>query len=222
MKDRERALQSLDLAYFKYCGIIRNLEEGFKVGVCALLIRDWADLFLFLSSTMTLLISSVNSKKSAKHGVFSDGKNYCKLFFASPGLLFVDTWSSVLEVHQHQSSQKLSLDNDTRRQPDTPLPSHHAREQRVNSRFANLLSQGPPSLSTNEWGFEDVVLPPGPKRWSIKNDPCIWVSRWWLQSIIRYPVASTEFWRNENQEDTMAHIHHRGPLSSKHLLISSL
>jgi len=40
VKDRERALQSLDLAYFKYCGIIRNLEEGFKVGVCALLIRD--------------------------------------------------------------------------------------------------------------------------------------------------------------------------------------
>lgn len=31
VKDRERALQSLDFAYFKYCGIIRNLEEGFKV-----------------------------------------------------------------------------------------------------------------------------------------------------------------------------------------------
>jgi len=70
---------------------------------------------------------------------------------------------SALEVHQHQSLQKLSLDDDddTRRQPDTP---HHGREQRVNSRFANLLSQGPPSLSTDEWGFEDVVLPPGPKR----------------------------------------------------------
>jgi len=87
VKDRERALQSLDLAYFKYCGIIRNLEEGFKVReppVCALLTHHCLS-FSFSSSTMTLLISSVNSKKSAKHGVPSDGKNYCKLLlFASP------------------------------------------------------------------------------------------------------------------------------------------
>lgn len=32
VKDREHALQSLDLAYFTYRGIVRNLEEGFKVG----------------------------------------------------------------------------------------------------------------------------------------------------------------------------------------------
>lgn len=164
---------------------------------------------------MTLLISSVNSKKSAKRGVPSDGKNYCKLFFASPELLFVDTWSSALEVHQHQYLQKLSLDDDTRRQPHTPLPSHHAHEQRVNSRFSNLLSQGPP-LSTNEWGFEDVVLPPGPKRWSIKSDPCVWASRWWVRFIIRYPVASVEwtyFEETKNQEDTVTYIHHYGLLS---------
>lgn len=31
MKDREHALQSLDLAYHKYREITRNLEEGLKV-----------------------------------------------------------------------------------------------------------------------------------------------------------------------------------------------
>ena len=32
MKERERALQSLDLAYHKYKEITRNLDEGLKVG----------------------------------------------------------------------------------------------------------------------------------------------------------------------------------------------
>ena len=31
VKERENALQSLDLAYFKYREITRNLDEGFKV-----------------------------------------------------------------------------------------------------------------------------------------------------------------------------------------------
>jgi programmed cell death 6-interacting protein len=31
VKEREQALQSLDLAYFKYREITRNLDEGFKV-----------------------------------------------------------------------------------------------------------------------------------------------------------------------------------------------
>jgi len=31
VKEREHALQSLDLAYFKYKEITRNLDEGFKV-----------------------------------------------------------------------------------------------------------------------------------------------------------------------------------------------
>ena len=32
IKERERALQSLDLAYHKYREITRNLDEGLKVG----------------------------------------------------------------------------------------------------------------------------------------------------------------------------------------------
>lgn len=32
IKEREHALQSLDLAYHKYKEIIRNLDEGLKVG----------------------------------------------------------------------------------------------------------------------------------------------------------------------------------------------
>ncbi len=31
VKERERALQSLDLAYAKYREIVKNLDEGFKV-----------------------------------------------------------------------------------------------------------------------------------------------------------------------------------------------
>lgn len=39
VKDREHALQSLDLAYHKYREIIRNLDEGFKASPIWVLIR---------------------------------------------------------------------------------------------------------------------------------------------------------------------------------------
>lgn len=39
IKEREHALQSLDLSYQKYREIVRNLEEGFKV---SLMIAHWA------------------------------------------------------------------------------------------------------------------------------------------------------------------------------------
>ena len=55
VKEREQALQSLDLAYFKYREITRNLDEGFKVsGWCKIL--PFTDL-RFQSFTMIWLAS---------------------------------------------------------------------------------------------------------------------------------------------------------------------
>lgn len=58
MKDREHALQSLDLAYHKYKEITRNLDEGLKVraGYSRLLVIRL--MLLVLSSSTTILPAS--------------------------------------------------------------------------------------------------------------------------------------------------------------------
>ena len=56
IKDRESALQALELAYFKYREITRNLEEGFKVRTLFLLRKSYA-LIWDISFTMTLQAS---------------------------------------------------------------------------------------------------------------------------------------------------------------------
>ncbi|KAF9450357.1 BRO1-domain-containing protein [Macrolepiota fuliginosa MF-IS2] len=129
VKDREHALQSLDLAYFKYREITRNLEEGFKF------YNDLA-------------------------GILTQFKEVCK------------TWGYQRRQeiqYLHRPLEMLSLGNDNRDQqetsPQTDQRTHpSAQAQGPSSRFANILSQGPPSLSEQEWGFEDVTLPPGPGR----------------------------------------------------------
>lgn len=126
VKDREHALQSLDLAYFKYREITRNLEEGFKF---------YNDLT----------------------GILTQFKEVCR------------TWSYQRrqEIHAlelHNPLEMLSLRDDVKKQEDPQPQSHGAGAQPSDSRFADLLSQGPPSLSAEEWGFEDVTLPPGPRR----------------------------------------------------------
>ncbi|KAL9714113.1 pH-response regulator protein palA/rim20 [Leucoagaricus gongylophorus] len=141
VKDREHALQSLDLAYFTYRGIVRNLEEGFKVGS-----QVW-HCYPELSEYLQFYNDFAN--------ILSQFKEVCK------------AWSSqrrqeLLTLQVHKPLQKLSLDDDVRRQPGPR--SQHSSEQPSDSRFASLLSQGLPSLDAKEWGFEDIVLPPGPKR----------------------------------------------------------
>jgi programmed cell death 6-interacting protein len=55
VKDREFALQSLELSYFKYKDIIRNLEEGYKVNHGRKVNLAGSRFLTFHSSTMISL-----------------------------------------------------------------------------------------------------------------------------------------------------------------------
>ncbi|KAI1796839.1 pH-response regulator [Ganoderma leucocontextum] len=76
VKDRELALQSLDLAYHKYREIIRNLDEGLKfyndLAVILSQFRDgckeWVSLRRNEISTLTHALASLNFSDAAKHG----------------------------------------------------------------------------------------------------------------------------------------------------------
>ncbi|KAF8896364.1 ALIX V-shaped domain binding to HIV-domain-containing protein [Infundibulicybe gibba] len=125
LKEREHALQSLDLAYLKYREITRNLEEGFK----------------FYNDLAGILIQ------------FKEG---CK------------NWSH----HRHQEIHSLSrslkamtLGEDSE--------SPRAKKTNANSRAPTSTSPrskpptgksalGLPAITSSDWEFEEVPLPPGP------------------------------------------------------------
>ncbi|KIM39855.1 hypothetical protein M413DRAFT_19615 [Hebeloma cylindrosporum] len=126
VKERENALQSLDLAYFKYREITRNLDEGFKF------YNDLA-------------------------GILIQFKEVCK------------TWS----LHRNQeihtltrSMQSMALhDGDSHATERTqatnaqPVASHiPSRKPRPGKSLLGL-----PAISSSEWDFEELTLPPGPK-----------------------------------------------------------
>ncbi|KAJ3573631.1 hypothetical protein NP233_g2307 [Leucocoprinus birnbaumii] len=121
VKDREHALQSLDLAYFKYREINRNLEEGWKF------YNDLA-------------------------GILTQFREVCK------------TWSyqrrqEIRALDLQRPLEMLSL-HDTEPRPQETLPQSQSTSAQPlsSSRFASLMSQDPPSLSAEEWGFEDGTM----------------------------------------------------------------
>lgn len=121
VKEREYALQSLDLAYHKYREIIRNLDEGFKF------YNDLA-------------------------GILVQFKEACK------------NWSHHRnqEIHSlSRSVRSMSLsDNEEVKVPaeNSRIPSSHLRNEPLGKS-----SLGLPSLTSSEWGFEEIKLPPGPR-----------------------------------------------------------
>ena len=140
---------------------------------------------------MTLLISSVNSKKSAKHGVPSDGKNYCKLLlFASPEnclLMHDQALLRSININPYKSCPLMMMipgDSQIRRfHLTTPMSTV---DLLVCCRKGHLL-----------WVWMNGDL----KMWfchlvpnvDLSRMTHVSTSRWWLQSIIRYPVASIEW-----------------------------
>jgi hypothetical protein len=78
VKERENALQSLDLAYFKYKEITRNLDEGFKVHLFTICGGAWINTLLSFTTIWPEFLS--NSKKCVKLGVSTEIKKYCEQF----------------------------------------------------------------------------------------------------------------------------------------------
>ena len=57
MKEREQALQSLDLVYIKYSEITRNLDEGFKVSEwCKGFDIQWLEICKFYNDLAGILM----------------------------------------------------------------------------------------------------------------------------------------------------------------------
>ena len=81
MKEREHALQSLDLAYHKYKEITRNLDEGLKVDLTSTVASAVSDRDCspFASSTMTLPSSCRSSERAARNGSICGGTRHGKL-----------------------------------------------------------------------------------------------------------------------------------------------
>lgn len=75
VREREHALQSLDLAYHKYREIRRNLDEGYKVCLVSLSSRATGSSIL-PSFTTTLLRFYSNSKRPVKLGRTSESWNF--------------------------------------------------------------------------------------------------------------------------------------------------
>jgi len=123
VKDREFALQSLELSYFKYKDIIRNLEEGYKF------YNDFAGLL-------------VNIKEECR------------------------TWTQ-------QRRQEIQLL--TKEFRSLSIRGEKANEETENQRLSptaaspaalkgKVITANFPPIDSSEWEFEEVPLPPGPKK----------------------------------------------------------
>jgi hypothetical protein len=77
IKERERALQTLDLSYHKYREIVRNLEEGIQVRFHPVAMA--ISLIMDSSSITTLLEYLPSSKNHAKNGAFNGSRRFCRL-----------------------------------------------------------------------------------------------------------------------------------------------
>ncbi|KAF9046965.1 BRO1-domain-containing protein [Hymenopellis radicata] len=109
IKEREHALQSLDLSYHKYREISGNLQEGIKVG---------------------LDVSLTQSMQSAS----------------------LDDTDDDVEVLDDEDVSEIQEDLDMP-SPPTKEPSEKAKGK---------MPVRLPPLSSSDWGFEEISLPPGP------------------------------------------------------------
>ncbi|THV03236.1 BRO1-domain-containing protein [Dendrothele bispora CBS 962.96] len=114
VKDRERALQSLNLSYQKYREILRNLEEGIKF---------YNDLI----------------------GILMQFKERCR------------QWSNMRQREIHLLSRSMHSLNieEAQLDPEEASPAQHRSDH---ERSPSAL----PSINSNEWGFEEMSLPPPP------------------------------------------------------------
>ncbi len=157
VKERELALQSLDLSYHKYKEIKRNLEEGYQVSVR---VYDHTTCIEHYnnSSTTTLRAFFSNLKKHANSGVHNANKKSSKLQFiiGLNGTLVITRFCCGSSLSQ--AMQAMSLEEVKRPGKAPPSPKQVARA--THRRAASKSSLGLPSLDSDEW--ETYVMPSPP------------------------------------------------------------
>ncbi|KAJ2922412.1 hypothetical protein H1R20_g14677, partial [Candolleomyces eurysporus] len=133
VKEREQALQQLDAAYFKYKEIGRNLDEGHK----------------FYNDLAGILIQFREVCKEWSHQRNQELHSLTRKFQA----LSVD--DSVQKARSSKSPSDLPPQPPSPRFPNNPP----ARKPPVGKSSLGKL----PALTSDEWEFEEMPLPPGPK-----------------------------------------------------------
>ncbi|KAF8656828.1 hypothetical protein AX16_002376 [Volvariella volvacea WC 439] len=162
VKEREHALQSLDLAYHKYREIVRNLDEGFK----------------FYNDLAGILLQFKEACKAWSHQRKQELHGLSRLNQTMGSLSIRDDEEDALppqRPRQDIASPPPPAQNTTPTTPVPPNPQNHSTPSAVviGSGPSPLLGKtrkptagksalGLPSINSSDWEFEDIQLPPAP------------------------------------------------------------
>ncbi|RDB25545.1 pH-response regulator protein palA/RIM20 [Hypsizygus marmoreus] len=138
VKEREHALQSLDLAYHKYREITRNLDEGFK----------------FYNDLATIFLQFKEACKNWSHLRNQEIHSLTRSFQA------MSTGSRDDLDHDQDSSAPPPMASVTH----TPPPSRSPPSPKARKQPVGKSSLGLPSITSSDWGFEEIQLPPPPQK----------------------------------------------------------
>ncbi|TRM59396.1 BRO1-like domain-containing protein [Schizophyllum amplum] len=157
VKERERALQSLDLAYHKYREIVRNLEEGLNF-------------YNELSKMLTQFRESCKMwSRERSQGLHTMIQSMEKISLqqrtpppepaASPPVLEPEPEPEGEPEPEPESESASELEEEEEEQPKPPPPPAPAPAP-APARAPK--PRGLPSLTSGDWGFQEIPLAPGP------------------------------------------------------------
>ncbi|KAF5371831.1 hypothetical protein D9615_009578 [Tricholomella constricta] len=156
VKEREHALQSLDLAYHKYREITRNLDEGFKVGFY----NDLATIFLQFKEACK------NWSRLRNQQIHSLSRSFQALSVGGGGGTNVAAPSSPPATPTPTEPAPAPTPCEAGVPMGTPPPSSPRQapiaQAPTRKQPVGKSALGLPAITSSEWGFEDFQLPPPP------------------------------------------------------------
>ncbi|GLB40217.1 putative BRO1-like domain containing protein [Lyophyllum shimeji] len=150
VKEREHALQSLDLAYHKYREITRNLDEGFKF------YNDLATIFLQYKEACK------NWSRLRNQQIHALTRSLQSMSLGSSSSTPPTPAAPAPILHPDaapDASANVNVPASPRAPPMKQAPSPPPRKAPLGKS-----SLGLPAITSSDWGFEDVQLPPPPAR----------------------------------------------------------
>ncbi|KAK0483604.1 BRO1-like domain-containing protein [Armillaria novae-zelandiae] len=143
VKEREHALQSLDLSYHKYREITNNLQEGIKF------YNDLSGLLLQFKDSCKIWC---NHRQQEIHALSQS--------LGSMSLQESDDAGDFSGEYIRDQPEAL-VDAPA---PSLPNPPSQPPQSAQPKKVFGKISSGLPPLNSSEWGFEEIKLPPGPSK----------------------------------------------------------
>ncbi|KAG5651345.1 hypothetical protein H0H81_009008 [Sphagnurus paluster] len=162
VKEREHALQSLDLAYHKYREITRNLDEGFKVRtgapIGATLMCSW-----FYNDLATIFLQFKEACKTWSRLRNQQIHSLTRSF----GAMSVGGGSRASPSPSPPSTPIASPTRELSTPPPAPVPvpapaPAPTSPAPTRKQPPGKSALGLPSINSSDWGFEEFQLPPPP------------------------------------------------------------